>query len=186
MSSQSVRVLIIDDHAAFRAAARELLEQRRFAVVAEADGATSGLEAAERVAPDAVLLDIGLQDGNGFDVCHALTQGNPELAVLLVSADEPRDHRARIRECGARGFLLKSRLPSADLVGLLNGAGPRHHERGRDLGSSRGAIALEADAAAISVEPYRALTAAVSITSLCDSWAAVDLAAAPTALAGRA
>src|SRR3954447_12913844 len=120
MSAQFPRVLIIDDHAHFRAAARELLEQRGFAFVAEADGATTGLEAAERLAPDAVLLDIHLQDGNGFDVCRALTQGNPELAVLLMSAHQPRDHRARVRECGARGFQLKSQLPSADLVELLN------------------------------------------------------------------
>jgi DNA-binding NarL/FixJ family response regulator len=54
MSFQPLRVLIIDDHARFRAAARELLERRGFAVVAEADGATTGLEAAETVTPDAV------------------------------------------------------------------------------------------------------------------------------------
>jgi DNA-binding NarL/FixJ family response regulator len=121
--AQPVRVLIIDDHALFRSAVRELLEYRGFAVVAEADGAVSGLEAAERLAPEAVVLDIGLADGDGVDVCHALTQRNPELAVLLISADEPHHRRSDIRECGARGFLLKSRLPSADLAGLLRRAG---------------------------------------------------------------
>jgi DNA-binding NarL/FixJ family response regulator len=114
-----IRVLIIDDHALFRSAARELLECRGFAVVAEADGAVSGLEAAGRVVPEAVLLDIGLPDGDGVAVCHALTQRNSDLAVLLVSAEEPRHRRPEIRECGARGFLLKSQLASADLVSLL-------------------------------------------------------------------
>jgi hypothetical protein len=42
--------------------------------------------------------------------------------VLLVSANEPHDRQAHIRESGARGFVLKSRLTSADLVGLLRGA----------------------------------------------------------------
>jgi two-component system response regulator EvgA len=135
MSSESLRVLIIDDHALFRAAARELLERRGFAVVAEADSATSGLRTAEHIAPDAVLLDIGLPDGNGFDLCHALTQRNPELAVLLVSANEPHDHRERARECGARGFLLKSRLASEDLHRLLNGADASHHDQ-HDLDNS--------------------------------------------------
>src|SRR3954447_23680675 len=87
MSFQRRRVLIIDDHAAFRAAAREVLEQRGFAVVAEADGAKTGLAAAERVAPDAVVLDITMPDGNGIDVCRALTEANPGLVVLLLSAD---------------------------------------------------------------------------------------------------
>jgi two-component system response regulator EvgA len=122
LSSQPLRVLIIDDHASFRSAARELLERRGCTVVAEADGATSGLEAAERVAPEAVLLDVGLQDADGFDVCHALTQDNHEIAVLLVSVNEQHNRHARVRECGARGFLLKSQLASADLVGLLRGA----------------------------------------------------------------
>jgi DNA-binding NarL/FixJ family response regulator len=120
---QPVRVLIIDDHALFRSTARELLECRGFAVVAEADGAVSGLEAAERVAPEAVVLDISLRDGDGVDVCRALTQRSPELAVLLISADEPHHRRTDIRECGARGFMLKSRLASADLVRLLRRAG---------------------------------------------------------------
>jgi DNA-binding NarL/FixJ family response regulator len=122
MPPQPQRVLIIDDHPQFRSVARELLEQRGLAVVAEADSAASGLETAERVAPEAVLLDLRLPDGNGFDVCHALTRRDPELAVLLVSADEPHGHPARTRDCGARGFLLKSRLATADLIALLKRA----------------------------------------------------------------
>ena len=122
MSPTPVRVLIIDDHAPFRSAARELLERRGFAVVGEADGAAAGLEAAERVGPEAVLLDLRLRDGNGFDVCQRLTRDDPELAVLLVSVDEPDRRLAHVRRCGARGFVLKSRLASADLVALLGAA----------------------------------------------------------------
>jgi DNA-binding NarL/FixJ family response regulator len=120
MSSQRRRVLIIDDHAAFRAAAREVLERRGFAVVAEADGAKSGLEVAERVAPDVIVLDINLPDGNGIDVCRALTEANPALVVLLLSADVLNDPRAA--DCGAAAFLPKGKLASADLAGLLGGA----------------------------------------------------------------
>jgi CheY-like chemotaxis protein len=119
MPFQSQRVLIIDDHASFRAAARELLERRGFAVVAEADGAKAGLEAAEATAPDAVVLDVHLPDGSGIDVCQALKQSNPALVVLLVSADA---HGGRwATDCGAVAFLPKIRLASADIVGLLSG-----------------------------------------------------------------
>src|SRR3954452_25469269 len=99
MSSQPLRVLIIDDHAAFRAAARELLERRGFAVVAEADGAKAGLEAAAAVAPDAVLLDVSLPDANGIDICRALTEADPGITVLLVSADP--GHGRWASDCGA-------------------------------------------------------------------------------------
>ena len=88
-------------------------------MVAEADGAKTGLEVAERVAPDAVVLDINLPDGNGIDVCRALTEANPGLMVLLVSADAGNGRWAS--DCGAAAFLPKARLASADLVGLLRG-----------------------------------------------------------------
>src|SRR4051794_23054462 len=119
MPLQPQRVLIIDDHAPFRAAARELLERRGFAVVAEAGNARTGLQVAEAAAPDAVVLDVNLPDGNGIDVCRTLTEANPALAVLLVSAD-PRNGRWA-SGCGAVAFVPKVRLASADLGGLLRG-----------------------------------------------------------------
>src|SRR3954466_5364501 len=115
----SQRVLIIDDHAAFRAAARAVLERRGFSVVAEADGAKAGLEVAEAVAPDAIVLDVRLPDGNGIDLCRVLTAANPSLLVLLVSADA--DYGRWASDCGAVAFLPKDRLASADLLGLPRG-----------------------------------------------------------------
>src|SRR3954451_13316763 len=113
------RVLIIDDHASFRAVTRELLERRGFEVVGEADRASAGLETVAAVTPDAVVLDVNLPDGNGIDVCRALTALNPAPAVLLVSAD-PRNGRWA-SDCGAVAFVPKDRLASADLAGLLRG-----------------------------------------------------------------
>jgi two-component system, NarL family, response regulator DevR len=124
MSLQRRRVLIIDSHAPSRAAARTVLEQRGFVVVAEADGAKAGLEAAQAVAADAVVLEIRLRDGNGIDVCRTLTQADPALAVLLVSVDAY--HGWSATDCGAVGFMPKSRLASADLGGLL--AGGANHD----------------------------------------------------------
>ena len=119
MPSQQQRVLIVDDHAVFRATTREVLEHRGFTVVGEADGAKAALDAVEAVAPDAIILDIHLPDGNGIDACRALTDANPALVVLLVSADG--DHGRWASDCGAVGFLPKAHLGSPDLVDLLNG-----------------------------------------------------------------
>lgn len=78
------RVLIVDDHPGFRAAARELLLARGYTGVAEADGESSALEAVARFAPDLVMLDVILERENGFDVARALTRAQPNLGVLLV------------------------------------------------------------------------------------------------------
>jgi len=119
MSSPARRVLIVDDHAGFRESARELLEHRGFIVAGEADGARAGLDAVATVAPDAVLLDVHLPDGNGMEVCRAITGANPALAVLLVSADGV--DVARASDCGAVGFVPKARLAAVDLDDLLGG-----------------------------------------------------------------
>lgn len=109
------RVLIVDDAPVFRQAARELLERRGYTVVGEADSAASAMDAADRLAPDAILLDLRLPDADGFVLSAALVRARPGLAVLLASADRAVPSPARVRASGARGFVLKSRLAATDL-----------------------------------------------------------------------
>jgi CheY-like chemotaxis protein len=116
MMPAAVRVLIVDDQPAFRWLARELLERRGYTVVGEADSAAAAVDAAKRLAPEAVLLDVRLGDGNGFEVSDALTRASPAPAVLLVSNNDYRHCHSLIKDSGARGFVLKSRLAATDLA----------------------------------------------------------------------
>jgi CheY-like chemotaxis protein len=110
-----VRVLIVDDSAPFRSAARDLLTRRGYLVVGEADTAARAVQAAQRLAPDAVLLDVHLPDGCGFEVSAALTDADPDLAVLLTSTEDPSRCDLRVDAAGARGFVLKCRLAKTPL-----------------------------------------------------------------------
>jgi CheY-like chemotaxis protein len=110
-----LRVVIVDDSAPFRRAARELLHRRGYLVVGEAGTAVGALDAVERVAPDALLVDVGLPDGCGFELAAALTRAQPNLAVLLMSANDPPSADDRLGASGARGFVLKSCLAAAPL-----------------------------------------------------------------------
>jgi DNA-binding NarL/FixJ family response regulator len=105
----------VDDQPSFRGMARRVLEWRGYVVAGEADSAASAIAAAERLAPDAVLLDVCLGEDSGFDVACTLTQARPELAVLLVSSIDYRQCETLVRDCGARGFVLKSDLACVDL-----------------------------------------------------------------------
>jgi DNA-binding NarL/FixJ family response regulator len=113
-----MRVMIVDDQAPFREAARELLEARGYVVVADVEDGSDALAEAARLTPDAVLLDVRLGSQNGLDLAQALTRAQPGLAVLLVSATGQDASAERVRACGARGLLRKDQLVFADLEGF--------------------------------------------------------------------
>ena len=69
-------MLIVDDNAPFRSAARALLQRDGFDVVGESEDAAGALAAAARLRPAIVLLDIGLPDGDGFDVAERLARSD--------------------------------------------------------------------------------------------------------------
>jgi CheY-like chemotaxis protein len=110
-----VRVVIVDDSAPFRRAARELLHRRGYLVVGEAGSAATARDAVERLLPDALLVDVGLPDGCGFELAAALTRSHPNLAVLIMSASDQPAGEERLDASGARGFVLKSCLAAAPL-----------------------------------------------------------------------
>jgi DNA-binding NarL/FixJ family response regulator len=111
-------VLIVDDHAGFRAQARALLESEGFEVVGEAVDAATALAQAERLAPELVLLDIQLPDADGFDVAARLTADGSRLGVVLTSSRDGADFGALVARCGALGFIAKGEL-SADAIEAL-------------------------------------------------------------------
>lgn len=121
MASVPFRVLIVDDQQPFRWLARELLQLRGHAVVGEAGCGATAVEAATRLEPDAVLLDVRLGDECGFDVASDLRTAAPGAAVLLMSNQDFGECEERLRGCGACGFVLKSELATAELAGLLDG-----------------------------------------------------------------
>src|SRR2546428_13834321 len=83
------RAIVVDDHPAFRASARRLLELSGYEVVGEAADGASGLALAREFEPELVLLDIPLPDMSGFDVADELAGGAP--AVAVVSSRAPAD-----------------------------------------------------------------------------------------------
>jgi CheY-like chemotaxis protein len=81
-------VLIVDDHAPFRAVARALLQLEGFAVVGEAADALSALEAVGRLRPDVVVLDIQLPDLDGFEVARRLAQAGTSVQPDAVAQED--------------------------------------------------------------------------------------------------
>jgi two-component system response regulator EvgA len=112
-------VLVVDDHAEFRALARQTLEGGGFSVVGEAGTATQARQLTRELHPDVVILDVGLPDGNGFDLAGDLTRTARPPAVLLVSSRDWGRRSSRVRDSGACGFLPKEELSVAAVEAML-------------------------------------------------------------------
>lgn len=112
-------VLIVDDHPSFRACARAVLEAEGFDVVGEAADGASAIEAAERLRPDVVLLDVQLPDMDGFAVASELTRAGSSAAVVLTSSRDGADFGPLVAQSGARGFVPKAELCCSRLAALL-------------------------------------------------------------------
>jgi DNA-binding NarL/FixJ family response regulator len=113
-------VLIVDDHAGFRAMARALLEAEGFEVVGEAEDAGAALLAASQLQPQVVLLDIQLPDLDGFEVAERLAGAGDPPAVVLISTRDVSSYRRRLAGSPVRGFIAKNELSGSALSALVS------------------------------------------------------------------
>ena len=110
----TVRVLIVDDQAPFRMAARMVVDATDgFEVVGEAESGEDSVRLAADLHPDLVLMDVNLPGINGLDATRqilAAAEGNADAAVvvLLLSTYEEAEYAPRAAECGAAAYIPKA------------------------------------------------------------------------------
>ncbi|HEV2982107.1 MAG TPA: response regulator transcription factor [Solirubrobacteraceae bacterium] len=112
-------VLIVDDDPGFRRVAAEMLAARGYEVVGEATTADEALQQCGRLRPDAVLLDVGLPDGNGVTLAETLRAARDGLNILLTSTDCNAVAPERLRHSAASGFVPKPQLARTNLEAFL-------------------------------------------------------------------
>jgi DNA-binding NarL/FixJ family response regulator len=110
-------VLIVDDHAPFRRAVRELLAAAGYEVVGDAADGRTGVTEALRLKPALVLLDVQLPDIDGFEVARQLAAAGHAGAMILVSGRSAAYRR--VAESPVVGFIAKDELTADALAGLL-------------------------------------------------------------------
>lgn len=119
MSVTRPRVVVVDDHEGFRAAARSLLEDAGYQVVGEAEDGPSAIVETERLRPDVLLLDIQLPGIDGFGVAETLARQSDAPVVVLVSSHVAATYGTRLQDAPVAGFLAKSELSGPALARLL-------------------------------------------------------------------
>ena len=104
-----VTVLLADDHAVVREGTREMLERDPgISVVGEAADGAAAVALAAELAPDVVLLDVGLPVVNGLEAARRIRQLPRPPRILMLSAYNDDDYVRAAVEAGANGYLLKT------------------------------------------------------------------------------
>ena len=115
-------VLIVDDHATFRASAKALLSAEGYDVIGEAEDGENALGEIERLRPDVVLLDVLLPDTTGFELAEELCNGPEGPVVVLTSSRSAADFGGSVERSRAHGFIAKRDLSALALARVLEGA----------------------------------------------------------------
>lgn len=106
-AGQPTRVLLVDDHAAFRQPLAFMLgRESGIEVVAQAGSVAEATPLLGRA--DVAVLDLHLPDGEGIDLIRTLRTVNPACRVLLLTATAGQEEKARAVEAGADGVMHKS------------------------------------------------------------------------------
>jgi DNA-binding NarL/FixJ family response regulator len=104
-----VKVFLVEDSPLLRSRLEALLGAiPGMTVVGHATRALEAVDAILAAQPDAVVLDLHLEQGSGFDVMKALRRTSPDIAIYVLTNFPSEPHRRKAASLGASGFFDKS------------------------------------------------------------------------------
>ena len=113
-----IRVLLADDHGEMLEHVSKLLSADGCIVVGTASDGQAAIDAAARLRPDIVVLDISMPTLNGIQAAEHMREANPSIKIVFLTCLADTDICHAALETGAQGYVLKSRL-GTDLVPAL-------------------------------------------------------------------
>ena len=112
-------VLVVDDQAPFRSAARAVLRRLDgFEFAGEASSGPEAIELVDRLRPALVLMDINMPDMSGIEATRQITAAHPEVVVILCSTYDAADLPPAAAASGAAAYVNKERLSSGTILRL--------------------------------------------------------------------
>ena len=114
-----MKVLIVDDHAVVRHGLKSAIESHGYEVVAEAGSINEAQAFMAQTNPDAIIVDINLPDGSGFDLIAWSRKISPSTAIVVLTLNDGEDYLRAAKYAGANAFIVKS-APLTDLIAALD------------------------------------------------------------------
>jgi len=118
-ASDRIRIMIVDDHALFRVGIANILgRERDFELVGEAPDGRSGLDMADALSPNIVLMDLSLPAPGGIETTQRIRRELPATAVIVMAQDEDEESLFASIKAGAAAFVIKDISPE-DLIHVI-------------------------------------------------------------------
>jgi two-component system response regulator NreC len=118
-----IRLLLVDDHAVVRMGLRMLFESEPdIEILGEAASAYEAIEAASRLHPAVILMDIGLPDLSGIEATRAIKKAMPNICVVALTIHEDQEYFFKMLEAGASGYVPKRAAPEELLTAIRTAA----------------------------------------------------------------
>jgi len=115
----TTRLLLVDDHAVVRSGLRMLLENERdVEIIGEASSAHEAIEAATRLKPNVILMDIGLPDLKGIDATREIKKRVRDVSIVALTIHEDEEYFFKMLEAGASGYVPKRAAPEELLTAI--------------------------------------------------------------------
>jgi DNA-binding NarL/FixJ family response regulator len=109
---EAIRLLIVDDHAVVRKGLAMVLRlEPDIEVIGEAENGRVGLEAAKRLNPDIVLVDLIMPEMDGQEMALALRKSHPKIKIMMLTGTEADDRVFELVAAGIEGYVLKNIEP---------------------------------------------------------------------------
>ncbi len=116
----SARILLVDDHPLFLSGLSDLLTARGMQVLGTASNGFEALEAARKIKPDIIAMDIQMPYCNGLEATRMIKAEMPNVKIVMLTTSAGEEHLFEALQNGASGYLLKS-MGIDEFLDLLSG-----------------------------------------------------------------
>ena len=114
-----MKVLIVDDHAVVRHGLKTAIQAHGYEVAAVAGSINEAQAFMAQTNPDAIIIDINLPDGSGFELVTWARKLSPIIAIIVLTLNDGADYVRAAKNAGANAFIVKS-APLSDLLAALD------------------------------------------------------------------
>ena len=114
-----MKIVIVDDHAVVRHGLQSAIQSHGYEVVAVAGSINEAKSFMAQTSPDAIIVDINLPDGSGYDLVSWARKVSPTIAIVVLTLNDGADYVRAAKGAGANAFIVKS-APLSDLLAALD------------------------------------------------------------------